>query len=76
MMKKRNDKVQGEGDYDAARRYRKDVRAFVATHDVEKAARAAAPRSRTEATELEKAETAGRSRARGSTPAPAARNGK
>jgi hypothetical protein len=40
--------IQGEGDYDAARRYRKDVEDFVATEDVDAAAHAAAPRTEQE----------------------------
>ena len=57
-------KVQGEGDYEAARRYRKRTEAFVATQDIEKAARAAAPRSKAEVQELQDAETSGRARAK------------
>ena len=56
--------AQGEGDYEAARRYRKRTEAFVATHDIEKAARAAAPRSKAEVQELQDAETSGSARAK------------
>jgi hypothetical protein len=56
--------VQGEGDYESARRYRKDVQKFVQTADVERAAREAAPRNAQEAAEMEAAEKAGRERAR------------
>jgi hypothetical protein len=58
-------RIQGEGDYDAARRYRRDVEGFVATADIERAARAAAPHNRKEAADMAAAEAAGRSRARG-----------
>ena len=57
-------KMQGEGDYEAARRYNKSARAFAQSVDVEQAARDAAPHSAAEATELERAETAARSRAK------------
>lgn len=55
-------KVQGEGDYDAARRHRQDVERFVQENDTEKLAREAQPDSGAEADELEKAEAEGRSR--------------
>ncbi len=55
-----DDAVQGEGDYESARRYDHDVEEFVAHTDVEAAARAAAPRSEAEAREMAEAETAGR----------------
>ena len=44
--------VQGEGDYRAARRYRKGVEKFVATADIDQAARAAAPTSAEKAQKL------------------------
>jgi hypothetical protein len=53
--------VQGEGDYEAARRYRKDVKDFVDSHDIDKAAHDAAPHSADEAREMEEAERAGKS---------------
>jgi hypothetical protein len=58
-------KVQGEGDYDAARRYRRDVEEFVEENDTAELARAAQPQSPEEARALESAEAIGRSRARG-----------
>jgi len=61
-------KVQGEGDYDAARRYRRDVEQFVDESDTEGLARAAEPQSPEEARALESAEAIGRSRARGRKP--------
>ena len=59
------DFIQGEGDYHSAREYREEVREFLERTDVEKAAREAAPRNPREARELEEAEAAGRSRAKG-----------
>ena len=54
------DAVQGEGDYQAAREYRRGVEEYVRTADIERAARAAAPRNEREAAELEAAEQEGR----------------
>ena len=62
-------KVQGEGDYEAARRYRKRTTEFLENNDVEKAAVRAAPSSRAEAEGLAAAEAAGRKRAKGEDPA-------
>src|SRR5580704_15514798 len=53
-------RIQGEGDYDATRRYLRDVEKFVHTADIDKAARAAAPRNRREAAELAGAESVAR----------------
>ena len=53
--------VQGEGDYEAARRYRKDVHDFVNSADIDKAAHDAAPHSPDEQREMTEAERAGRS---------------
>jgi hypothetical protein len=53
--------VQGEGDYEAARRYGKEVKDYVDSADIEKAARDAAPRSPGEQREMDEAERAGRS---------------
>lgn len=58
--------VQGEGNYEASRRYREDVGDFVRTADINKAARDAAPRSKREADEMAAAEAAGRERRKGS----------
>jgi hypothetical protein len=69
MPKRKQSQVQGEGDYQAARRYRKRQAEFLANNDVGKAAVRAAPRSRQEAEELEAAEAAGKKRARGEDPA-------
>jgi hypothetical protein len=57
-------RVQGEGDYAAARRYRSKIENFVRTADIEGAARAAAPRNQREAAEMAAAEAAGRSHAK------------
>jgi hypothetical protein len=62
-------KVQGEGDYEAARRHRKRVSEFIENNDVEKAAVRAAPESAAEAEEMEDAEAEGKSRAKGEDPA-------
>jgi hypothetical protein len=56
--------VQGEGDYEAGRRYRASAESYVRTADVAAAARAAEPRTESEAEELQLAEQAGRHRAR------------
>jgi len=53
--------VQGEGDYEAARRYREDVKEFLDKDEVDKAAREAAPKSPDEQREMEEAERTGRS---------------
>lgn len=56
--------VQGEGNYDATRRYDQSAREFVQSGQVEDAARAAQPRDEREAGELRHAEDVGRSHAR------------
>jgi hypothetical protein len=61
--------VQGEGDYEAARRYRKRQEEFLENNDVEKAAVRAAPESQAEAESLKAAEAAGKKRAKGEDPA-------
>ena len=53
-------KVQGEGDYQSARRYDGEVRKFVKHADIESLARAAAPANKREAQELAAAEAIGR----------------
>ena len=62
---KHEPKVQGEGDYDAARRYRRSVEGFVRQNDTEELARAAEPATKAESEELEKAEADGLARKRG-----------
>jgi hypothetical protein len=58
------DGVQGEGNYDAARRYRQEVDDFVKKADIDKAAHDAAPKTEREADEMASAEEQGRSRRR------------
>jgi len=68
---KHDPRVQGEGDYRAARRHRRDVQEFVAEHDeddIEELARDAAPRSEAEQRDMLEAEREGRARARGRKP--------
>ena len=62
-------KVQGEGDYEATRRYRKRTEEFLENNDVEKAALRAAPEDEVEAEQLERAEEIGKGRAKGEDPA-------
>jgi hypothetical protein len=57
--------VQGEGDYEAAQRYRKEVQDFVETADIDKAAHEAAPKTSDEQREMDEAERAGRSHSKG-----------
>jgi hypothetical protein len=66
-MKATKDKdkdLQGEGNYDAARRYDEKTRAFVRSGRVPDAAEQAKPHSDAEAGEMERAEEKGRSHAR------------
>jgi hypothetical protein len=58
-------KIQGEGDYESARRYRRDVEDYVKSADIERAAREAEPDSPEQARELEQAEEIGKSHAKG-----------
>jgi hypothetical protein len=46
--KTRDPKIQGEGDYESARRYRKDVKRFVEENDTEELAREAEPHNEQE----------------------------
>ena len=59
------DEVQGEGDYEAGRRYDKASREFAHSGRVEPAARDAAPEDTREAAELERAEQQGKSHSKG-----------
>lgn len=59
------DKVQGEGDYEAGRRYDKAAKEFAESGRVEQAAQEAAPHDAKEAEELKKAEDIGKSHAKG-----------
>ncbi len=62
-------KVQGEGDYEAARRYRKRTKEYLENNDVAKAAVRARPTTRAEAQAMQAAEAAGKKRAKGEDPA-------
>jgi hypothetical protein len=61
----KKDEVQGEGDYEAGRRYDKASREFAESGKVEPAAHEAAPANAEEAKELERAEAAGKSHSKG-----------
>ncbi|GAB4558850.1 MAG: hypothetical protein Tsb007_20090 [Rhizobacter sp.] len=63
-----NTKVQGEGDYEAARRYDKAAQDFAQSGKVAEAARKAQPQNPKEAEELKRAEKAGKSRSKGEDP--------
>lgn len=56
--------VQGEGNYEAARRYNSETRDFIEEGKVEPAADEAAPTDRNEAREMDDAEEKGRAPAR------------
>ena len=58
-------KVQGEGDYESAKKFDDDEAAFVKSGRVDKTAREAEPKSQAEADEMKKAEEVGKSRSRG-----------
>jgi hypothetical protein len=60
----------GEGSYKGTRQYNEGLKEHVQNHDIEKEARDAAPRSPEEEREMNAAEEAGRSRARGAKPSP------
>ena len=62
-------KIQGEGDYEATRRYRKRTEEFLENNDVEKAAARAEPGNGQEAEEMAAAEAEGKARAKGEDPA-------
>lgn len=62
------DQVQGEGDYEASRRYDKATREFAESGKVQPAAHDAAPGDAREAEELERAEAEGKSHAKGEDP--------
>jgi hypothetical protein len=60
--------VQGEGDYEAGRRYVKAARGFAKSGKVEEAARKAKPRDASESAEMLEAEAIGKSRTKGEDP--------
>jgi hypothetical protein len=62
-------KIQGEGDYEAARRYRKNVSEFVNKADIDKLAQNARPLSAKEAREMALADESARVRSKGDDPA-------
>jgi hypothetical protein len=62
------DRVQGEGDYDAARRYDKAAQDFAKSGKVDRAAHEAAPESAAQADEMRKAEDIGKSHSKGEGP--------
>lgn len=64
----RKSKVQGEGDYEAARRHDKSARDFAQSGQVEPAARRAKPRTPDEEAELQRAEEIGKSHTKGEDP--------
>jgi len=59
------DKQHGEGNYKATRDYDRGLKEHMRTHDVEREARDAAPRSEEEAREMEQADELGRKKAQG-----------
>ena len=63
-LEKNDPKMQGEGNYTAARRYDKAQQDFVKSGQVDEAAREAAPKGPQEAETLKQAEAKGRSKAR------------
>jgi hypothetical protein len=67
--KAQGDQVQGEGDYEAAHRYRDGVTEFLAHANVEDIAHQAAPDSPLEARELALAAKKGQLRSKGDDPA-------
>lgn len=64
--------LQGEGNYEASRRYDKAAHEFAESGKVDDAARAARPLTPEEAQELYRAEQAGKSHSKGEDPAVAA----
>ena len=61
--------LQGEGNYDATRRYDKATREFVQSGKVDAAAHAAEPGSPEQAESLKRAEEIGKSHSKGEDPA-------
>ena len=54
--------VQGEGDYQSARRFNEKERNFVGSHDTDELAEKATPENAEQAAEMEKAEREGNAR--------------
>ena len=61
----KSENIQGEGEYDAARRYDKQAHDFAKSGKVDKAAKEAKPDNAAQAKDLKRAEEAGKSRAKG-----------
>jgi hypothetical protein len=61
----KQEQVQGEGDYEAGRRYDKAAREFAHSGKVEPAARDAAPDSAAAAEQMQQAEEIGQSHSKG-----------
>jgi hypothetical protein len=61
--------LQGEGNYEAARRYDEAQKKFVDSGKVKEAAEKAAPESAEQARDMTQAEQAGKSHAKGEDPA-------
>lgn len=59
------DRQHGEGNYKATRDYNRGVKEHMQSHDVEREARDAAPRSEDEAREMREAEDLGKKKAQG-----------
>jgi len=57
-------KIQGEGNYDAARKFNDGEKAFVESGRVDQAAHDAAPKSAREAEDMARAEEAGKRRSK------------
>ncbi len=58
-------KVQGEGDYESAKKFDDQEAAFAKSGRVDQAARDAEPKSQAEADQMKQAEETGKSRSRG-----------
>ncbi|MGZ5130566.1 MAG: hypothetical protein ACXWCU_03585 [Caldimonas sp.] len=71
----KKDEVQGEGDYDAARRYDKAAREFAESGKVEPAAHEAAPDNAEQADAMKRAEEIGKSHSKGEDRRPPAKPG-
>jgi hypothetical protein len=65
MNQPKDKDLQGEGNYDATRRYDKAAKEFAESGQVDEAARAARPDSAEEAEELRRAEREGLSHSKG-----------
>ena len=66
--KSQDDKMQGEGNYEAAERFNKEEQAFIKSGKVEKAASHTAPKSQKEAQELLQAEQDSQQQPKGARP--------